>query len=679
MITYAEADSVLPFANTLVTITLTGEQFTTLLEQQWQRDASGNVPSRAYLQLGLSSNVTYTFDPALPEGSRITSVTVDGEPLDPPASTGSVRTRSWPTAATTSASSTRARTCSDSGLIDSQAWVDYLAANPGLAPDFARQAVQITGLTDVVRTGANLTMTVGGDRTTTPQPIGGSSLDLTSLGAPANTSLSVSIGGVSLGTVPVVNGTATVNLAVPATVPNGVQDLVLTASPSGTTVRVQVTVDPALTGVQPTRLFDTRPGQSPEAIRTVPKAKVGGATELTVRAVEIPGKVPATGVGAVSLNVAVTNPEAAGFVTVYDCVNRQLVASVNYVAGETVSNAVIAPVSSTGNICFYSLAPTDIVVDVNGWLAAGSDYTAVSPYRLFDTRPGESPNALVSVPRGKVGGAAQILVDVTPTVTPGTPSTVVVPPSGVGAVSLNVAVDEPDAAGFVTVYDCTNRQLVASLNYVAGEVASNAVIAPVSPGGNVCFYSLSRTHIVVDINGWFATGGSYVAAGPNRVFDTRGATESPDALVTVPVAKVGAEQRARRRRPVPAGRRDAGQQPRCHLDQHRGDSQRRRGVRDGVRVRRAASVRSQPQLPGRPDHLQRSDRPGRRRRAWSASTPRATSTWWSTSTGTTWARAQCGSASPTDGPEAASARTPPPSRPGVRGAEIHRARSSARR
>ncbi len=66
VVTFAEANNVLPFVNNLWTTTLTGAQFKTMLEQQWQRDAGGNVPTRAYLQLGLSDNVTYTFDDSLP-------------------------------------------------------------------------------------------------------------------------------------------------------------------------------------------------------------------------------------------------------------------------------------------------------------------------------------------------------------------------------------------------------------------------------------------------------------------------------------------------------------------------------------------------------------------------------------------------------------------------------------
>ena len=66
---------------------------------------------------------------------------------------------------------------------------------------------------------------------------------------------------------------------------------------------------------------------------------------------------------------AVTNPDAAGFLTVYPCGDRMNVSSVNYTAGQTVSNAVLVPVSATGTVCFYSLEPTDILVDLNGWFA----------------------------------------------------------------------------------------------------------------------------------------------------------------------------------------------------------------------------------------------------------------------------------------------------------------------
>ena len=136
-------------------------------------------------------------------------------------------------------------------------------------------------------------------------------------------------------------------------------------------------------------------------------------------------------------------------------------------------------------------------MDINGWFPAGS-FTAVGPERVFDTRPGQPGTPLVVVPLAQVLPGADLAVQVS-NLGGGT----ITPASGVGAVSLNVAVTNPAAAGFVTVYPCANRTLVASVNFVAGQTVSNAVIAPVSPAGTICFYSLVPTDLIVDINGWF--------------------------------------------------------------------------------------------------------------------------------------------------------------------------------
>ena len=52
VLTYRQAANVQPFANTLVNMQLTGAQIKTALEQQWQRDSTGNIPSRPFLRLG---------------------------------------------------------------------------------------------------------------------------------------------------------------------------------------------------------------------------------------------------------------------------------------------------------------------------------------------------------------------------------------------------------------------------------------------------------------------------------------------------------------------------------------------------------------------------------------------------------------------------------------------------
>lgn len=240
VVTYAEANGVLPFVNNLWTTTLTGAQVKTALEQQWQRDANGNVPSRAYLALGMSSNVRYTYDATLPEGSRITSIWVDGKPLDPAASyrvgsfsfllQGGDNFRVF-------AKGTDTR---DTGLVDRDGWIAYLQQHPNLAPSYAKPGVQVTGLpTAPVARGAQLEFTV-------------SDLDLTSLGSPANTSLTVTWAGskATFEPIAVASGAATVALKVPADA-RAQSVLTLTASPSGTVVTVPVAVQTTVLNLTP--------------------------------------------------------------------------------------------------------------------------------------------------------------------------------------------------------------------------------------------------------------------------------------------------------------------------------------------------------------------------------------------------------------------------------------------
>jgi len=253
-ITYAEANAVLPFVNNLWTTSLTGAQFKTLLEQQWQSNPDGTVPSRPYLQLGLSRNVNYTYDAARPAGDRVTSIRVGGELIDPAKSyrigtfsflaSGGDNFRIFKEGANTR----------DSGLVDRDAWIKYLQAHKPASPDFARRSVAVVNSTSAeVKGGEAITLAV-------------SKLDLTSLGSPVNKSLTAvftDAKGVAtqLGSVPVNSGAAAVNLKVPAAAAAGTGTLVLTAVESGTVVKAAVQVatplPPKCTApVPPTKWYD---------------------------------------------------------------------------------------------------------------------------------------------------------------------------------------------------------------------------------------------------------------------------------------------------------------------------------------------------------------------------------------------------------------------------------------
>ncbi|MFC5929479.1 ExeM/NucH family extracellular endonuclease [Cryobacterium melibiosiphilum] len=242
VITYADANAVLPFLNNLWTTTLTGAQFKTVLEQQWQRTALNVVPSRPYLQLGLSDNVNYTFDASRAEGDRITGIWVDGVAVDAeqPYRIGSFNFLL--TGGDNFHEFKNGTATVDSGLVDRDAWIDYIKAESPLSPSFAVNQASVTGApTIAVAPGDTVNFTVA-------------DVDLSSLGAPANTEFSVEWVGSSTnpGSASVdASGVFPVSVTVPAdATENSV--ILLTSAATGTVVRVPITVDTTVIAPTPT-------------------------------------------------------------------------------------------------------------------------------------------------------------------------------------------------------------------------------------------------------------------------------------------------------------------------------------------------------------------------------------------------------------------------------------------
>ena len=261
--------------------------------------------------------------------------------------------------------------------------------------------------------------------------------------------------------------------------------------------------------ISPQRIFDTRNGEG-----GVPVRQVGGDYILEV---QIAGKnnIAPAGVSAVSLNVTATNPEGTGFITVYPCGSLPEISSLNFDAGDTVPNAVVARLSNSGTLCFYSNVAVDIIADINGSLLDGNGFNPTTPSRLFDTRSG-----IGGVPAQRVGqlygGGAPLEVLVL--------GRNGIPSSGVAAVSMNVTITNtsaPDTGGYVSVYPCGDLPNVSNLNFVSGKTVPNAVLTPVSATGTVCFYVYGQADIIVDINGNFESGLGYSPVSPNRIADTR--------------------------------------------------------------------------------------------------------------------------------------------------------------
>lgn len=139
-VSYRDAAAVQPFANTLVTLDLTGAQLRQVLEEQWQPAGS----SRPFLKLGAAKSLFYFYDPVAPAGQHITTIFVNHvEVTDTDiyrVVVNSFLAAGGDNFATLAHGTNRA----DSGQTDLQAMVDYFADREPSSPDYSQRAVGVT-------------------------------------------------------------------------------------------------------------------------------------------------------------------------------------------------------------------------------------------------------------------------------------------------------------------------------------------------------------------------------------------------------------------------------------------------------------------------------------------------------------------------------------------------------
>lgn len=257
-LTYRGAADVQPFANTLVNLKLTGAQLEIVLEQQWQRNAQGGVPSRPFLRLGVSEGFTYTYEetpetvtlpstaPVQTFRGEVTGMWLNGEPIDA-AQVYSVTVNSFlGTGGDNFWELANGADKVDTGKVDLEAMVDYMeqydAANP-LPVDYGQRAVELD-LPD--------------DAPASYEPGGEVSFDVGSWAMSADgdvqdTELQVKLGDEVLGTFPVDNtignraydsyGTASVDVTLPPSTDDGVQELTVFGPTTKTSVPLFIDVD----------------------------------------------------------------------------------------------------------------------------------------------------------------------------------------------------------------------------------------------------------------------------------------------------------------------------------------------------------------------------------------------------------------------------------------------------
>ncbi|HEY1135464.1 MAG TPA: bifunctional UDP-sugar hydrolase/5'-nucleotidase [Nocardioides sp.] len=223
VVTVAEANNVLPFLNNVSLVELTGADLAQVFEQQWPVEGRTST-----LRLGTSDNVSITTNPSAPVGDRVENIWIDGV-LVQPEETYTVSTFSFLAGGGDSFTAFNEGTTRDTGLVDRELWFSYLEDAGPIEPDFAKHQVVAPGLPTVLGIGE-------------VAEVGVSNLDLTSLGAPANTELTAYVVDGETGEpydvageATVTDGAADIAVEVPLSAYEG-DEIYLVAEPTGTAV-----------------------------------------------------------------------------------------------------------------------------------------------------------------------------------------------------------------------------------------------------------------------------------------------------------------------------------------------------------------------------------------------------------------------------------------------------------
>ena len=214
-VTYKEVANVQPFANTLVTMDLTGTQLKALLEEQWQPAGS----SRAKLHLGVSEGFSYLYEPDAARGEHIVDLSLHGVAIAP-TDVFRVATNSFLASGgdnfTTFAAGTNA---TDTGQIDLTATVEYFEQHALVDP---------APLGRAVLAGTDWATVDAGDATFTP----GERVTVTVSGLNPGQEITGTLYSVpvNLGTFAANSaGVAAFSAVIPANTPVGAHTLVITS------------------------------------------------------------------------------------------------------------------------------------------------------------------------------------------------------------------------------------------------------------------------------------------------------------------------------------------------------------------------------------------------------------------------------------------------------------------
>jgi adhesin/invasin len=257
------------------------------------------------------------------------------------------------------------------------------------------------------------------------------------------------------------------------------------------------------------------------------------------------GSVPA-GATAVFINTTVTNTTASSALTVFPGPSRPTASDLNWVANQTIPNATLATLSSTGTSSFYNfVGSTDLVLDLSGYFGGGGGVTVTAT-------PGSLP----------ADGSSSSMVNTTVTDSSGNPialdpvSYALVPSVTTGATSCGTLVPNSgttNGAGVMPTSTYTATTVVGTCTITATEAlhaTHGAVTITQAALKNTISFTAPAAPIHVDADGVstlsFSTTTSnpvtgHVGAGDMLTFTTSASTAgSCGAIGTISGTPAGA-------------------------------------------------------------------------------------------------------------------------------------------
>ncbi len=268
--------------------------------------------------------------------------------------------------------------------------------------------------------------------------------------------------------------------------------------------------------VAPCRLADTR---SPAGPLGGPSMTAGSARVFVPMGA---CGIPATA-QAYSLNVTVVPQGPLPFLTLWPSGQTQPgVSTLNSFGGTVVANAAIVPAGAGGAVSVFATAPTDVILDIDGYFDSTTVANSLSFYPATPCRVADTRGAV-----GLFGG---------PSLVGGQSRDFAIPSAGCSipvtakAFSLNVtALPLTGFLGYLTTWPSGQaKPLVSTLNSWTGKIVANAAIVPAGSNESVSVFVTDQANAILDINGYFGQPGnpgalSFYPIAPCRVADTRNA------------------------------------------------------------------------------------------------------------------------------------------------------------